>query len=62
MLANDNNFNKGLIMRKNFTIESRKDFRFSLYSRNQPIGLGDSYCSIMKQRVKDKDKVKVKSI
>lgn len=49
-------------MRKNFQIESRKDFRFSLYCKGQPIGLGESYASILKQRVKDKGKDKVKYI
>lgn len=49
-------------MKKNFTIESRRDFRFSLYSRDEPIGLGDSFKGIMKQRKKDKNKIKVMSI
>lgn len=47
-------------MVKNFTIESRKDFRFSLYSRNEPIGLGESYFSIIKRKIANRNKPKVK--
>lgn len=53
---------RGLIMLKKFQIESRRDFRFSQYSKGEAVGLGDSFVSIMRKRVKDKNKPKALSI
>lgn len=53
-------------MRKNFTIESRRNFRFSLYSRDEPIGLGETYSSVIRRsvlnRIRNKNKIQVMSI
>lgn len=40
----------------NRQVESRRDFRYGLYFRDVPNGLGDNFVSIMKQRKKDKEK------
>lgn len=53
-------------MTKKFLIESRRDFRFSLYSRDENIGLGHTYSSVIKKlaidRAKGRNKIKVMSI
>lgn len=40
----------------NRRVESRRDFRYKLYFRDVPNGLGDNFMSIMKQKKRDKDK------
>ena len=48
---------KMIIMDKlNRQVESRRDFRYGLYFKDVPNGLGDNFVSIMKQKKKERDK------
>ncbi len=42
-------------MEKSRQAESRRDFRFGLYFRDRPQGLGDNFASIMKHKKKLKE-------
>ena len=45
-----------MIDRLNRQVESDRDFRYGLYFKDMPNGLGDNFASIMKQRKREKDK------
>lgn len=66
MLSNDLQGRNHLIMLKKYLIESRRDFRFRLYSVKEPVGLGHTYASVVRKsaidRIKNRDKVKIMSI